>query len=630
MRDGSTGYRRDIDGLRTIAVLPVVFFHAGWSALSGGYVGVDVFFVISGFLITGIIAREVDEGRFSIVAFYERRIRRILPALFAVIVFVLAASAVLYFPKDFASVGRSIVATLLFVSNVNFWLESDYFGASAHTKPMLHTWSLAVEEQFYIVFPLLLVFVARVLPRWRAAVLWAIFAGSLLFCVWQTRAYPSAAFYLPVSRTWELAAGALLAVGAVPAIRHRRAREIVAIAGLAAIAWAVFAFTGRTRFPGAAALFPVLGAAALIHCAPGTLVGRLLSIKPMVAVGLISYSLYLWHWPLIVFTDYARDRGLSGAWAVAVVAAAFLMAALSWRFVEQPFRSRQRIPRPRLFRQAATGAAALAAISAVVMAGGGWPGRFRPDVLRLAEATEDVSPLRTRCHVNSIRAIARERCSIGANVAPDTLVWGDSHGVEIAYALGEIARSRGRALMQATGSSCTPVVGLDVTAMCNRFNLAVMRLIEARRAIRTVVLVGYWADTANSRRRGLSDALIATVQRLRASGRRVVLLDAIPPQETDVPRLLAHLAQQGRLAEQHGRARSEIVAKTLYVRPAFDQLRASGVPIVDPKDALCRGDACDIYRDGRALYFDRHHLSLAGARIVAQQAAPTVFVSAPR
>jgi peptidoglycan/LPS O-acetylase OafA/YrhL len=621
-------YRPDIDGLRTIAVLPVVFYHAGWTALSGGYVGVDVFFVISGFLITGIIAREVDEGRFSILQFYERRVRRILPALFAVIAFVLLAAVILYFPQDFASVGRSIVATLLFVSNVNFWLESDYFGASAHTKPMLHTWSLAVEEQFYIIFPLLLVLVARVAPRWRAAVLWAIFAGSLLFCIWQTSAFPSAAFYLPMSRAWELAAGALLAVGAVPAVRHRTVRELVALAGLAAIAWAVFTYTGRSRFPGSAALFPVLGASALIHCAPGTLTGRVLSLKLMVAAGLISYSLYLWHWPLIVFTDYARDRELSGGWAVAVVAAAFLMAALSWRFVEQPFRSRQRVPRPRLFHQAATGAALLAAVSIVVMAGRGWPDRFRPNVLRLAKSTEDISPLRARCHVNNIRALAEKRCAIGANVAADTLLWGDSHGVELAYALAEIARTHDRALIQATGSSCTPVIGINVTGMCNRFNPAIMRHIEGDLRIRTIILVGYWADTANPRRRGLSQALVATVERLRASGRRVVLLDAIPPQESDVPRLLAHLAQRGRLGEQHGRSRAEVEAMTRYIRPAFDRLRAAGVPIVDPKDTLCRGQACDIYRDGRALYFDRHHLSLAGARIVARDAARTIFGTA--
>lgn len=621
-------YRADIDGLRTLAILPVVLFHAGVARLGGGYVGVDIFFVISGFLITGIIAREVDEGRFSIAGFYERRVRRILPALFAVTLFVLGAAAWLYFPSDFRLVGRSVIATLLFVSNVNFWAESDYFGASSQTKPMLHTWSLAVEEQFYIVFPLLLLAIARYGPRRRTAVLWLVFAGSLAFSIWQTCAHPTGAFYLPMARAWELATGALLAVGAVPAVRGRGPREALALAGVLAIAIAVFGFTERTRFPGAAALLPVLGSAALIHAAPGTLVGRALSTRLMVAIGLVSYSLYLWHWPIIVFLQYARDARLEGWWTLLAIAASFAMAILSWHVVERPFRGKggaRRVPRARLFAGAGAVAALLALASAAVYAKRGLPGRFPAPVLALANADRDVSPLRTSCHVNTARDLARAPCRLGAAVPPGAILWGDSHGVELAYALGELARAHGAALIQATASSCAPVPSLPVERVCDRHNRNTLALIARDPALGTVVLAGYWTDPANRRRPGFATALLLTAERLRALGRRVVLVEDAPPQPFDVPHRLAHLAERGALATQAGTSRAEGVRLAAYLEPTVARLRGEGVTVVTPADALCHGDACDIYRDGHPLYFDRHHLSLSGARLVARLAEPAVF-----
>ena len=318
---GAGRYRRDIDGLRAIAILPVLLFHAHVPGFSGGYVGVDIFFVISGFLITGIIAREVDEQRFSLVHFYERRFRRIMPALSLMILAVLAAACWLYLPGDIEGVPKSALAATLFASNLWFFTDTGYFAGGADVKPLLHTWSLAVEEQFYIGFPILLMLVARFAARWRGLIVGAIAAISLALAIALQRDTSGFTFYLLPTRAWELFAGALLALGAIPAARARWLREALAWSGLLSVAFAVIFYTRETVFPGITALPPVLGAALLLHSAPGTSVGRLLSMPLFVGVGLISYSLYLWHWPLIVFTEYATDAALTGSTAIAVVTA---------------------------------------------------------------------------------------------------------------------------------------------------------------------------------------------------------------------------------------------------------------------------------------------------------------------
>ncbi len=619
----SRAYRPEIDGLRTVAILPVLLFHAGVSGLPGGFVGVDVFFVISGFLITGIIAREVDEQRFSIVRFYERRIRRILPALVAVMVAVLAGAAWLYFPGDFRMVPRSVIAALLSGSNILFWSEAGYFDAAAHSKPMLHTWSLAVEEQFYIVFPLLLILLHRYGARSLLHVLAAIFVGSLALCIVLTRTHPEFAFYLLPTRAWELMAGALLAVGAVPAVTDRRAREVVAVAGLAAIGWAVVAFTPATAFPGAAALLPVLGAAALIHAAEGTAVGRLLSLRPVVFVGQISYSLYLWHWPVIVFAEYATDRRLTGGWTVAAIAVSFVLAALSWRTVERPFRNSQWVPQARLFKLAGVAAASIVVVSIAGVAARGWPQRFAPEVLALDAASKGVSPRRDACHRQQDDPPGIPPCRFGADVPPAALLWGDSHGVEMSYALGELARVRGQSLVSETTSDCTPVLGLvSLGDACAARNREVVSYLDAHPGIRTLFIVGFWANPANQRRPGLPQALAATIARLRTGGRTVVLLGGVPMQAWPVPRHLAHLEQRGVLSEPDGVTLAEHTAMTRYLAPTLAGLRADGVTVVEPSDLLCRSGRCDVYRGGQVLYFDRHHLSVAGARIVAAGLAP--------
>ena len=613
-----TCYRSDIDGLRALAILPVLLFHAHIPGFSGGYVGVDIFFVISGYLITGIIAREVDGGTFSLVRFYERRFRRIIPALSLMILAVLAAAAWLYLPGDLEGVPRSALAATLFAANLWFFTDTGYFAGGADVKPVLHTWSLGVEEQFYIGLPILLLLLARFAPRRRSVVIGIIALLSLGLAIAFQRDTSGFTFYLLPARAWELLAGSLLALGAVPMPRNRALREAIAWAGLMAVSLAVFCYDRDTVFPGVAAMAPVLGAAALLHCAPGTTAGRVLTLPPLTAIGLLSYSLYLWHWPLIVFTEYATDAPLSGWTRLAVIAAAFLAAFLSWRYVERPFRDHRRFSSRAIFRFTAAAMALLCLLSTALMAAGGWPQRFPPHALRLAEGRADISPERGRCHDTFARSAAP--CILGAPVKPDAMLWGDSHGVELAYALSLRAAAGGRSLVERTTSSCPPVLGYDPPKdpRCARANRAAFDAIRADPGIRHVYLVAFWANGEFDDPAFVA-ALDRTIGAIRAQGREVVLIGPVPPQPFDVPRRLAHLALSGDPGRATGAARSAIEGRTVHLRALFARLRRNGVQVIEPMAALCTDGHCALMRDGRPLYFDSHHLSVAGARLVVDQ-----------
>ena len=605
-------YRADIDGLRALAVVPVVLYHAGVPGFSGGYVGVDIFFVISGFLITGIIAREIDERRFSIWQFYERRARRILPALLVMLAVVLAAASFLFLPADFEGVPRSALAALGFAANIWFFTQSGYFQAAAETMPLLHTWSLGVEEQFYIVFPLALVLVARFAAERRKLIVWLGALASFALA-WATQdAGDGSAFYLLPARAWELLAGSLLALGAVPRVERRGTREALAWAGFALILLPVFYYERSTVFPGLAALPPVLGAALLIHAGGKTQVGRLLSLRPLVWIGLVSYSLYLWHWPLIVFVQYWQDAPLTLLQSAGVIAASLVMAWASLRFVETPFRDRSRYSRKAILTLSAGGMAGLAAISLTLVSLGGWSARFPPEVARYAAAARDVSPARSACLRTSF-APPDGSCTLGAAVPADTLVWGDSHGVEIAWALGERLERQDRALEQRTLGSCVPTIGAapDANEDCLRFNAAVLGEIGARPELQTIVLAAYW----ESGRHDDPSALDATLARLEALGRDVVLIGAVPAQPRDVPRALSHAAAFG-TAPPDPRERADYEARTAWLRERYDDWRSRGVKIIDPAQSLYTGDRGKLVSGGKVLYFDSHHLTLAGARLV--------------
>ncbi|HTO03652.1 MAG TPA: acyltransferase, partial [Opitutus sp.] len=424
-------YRPEVDGLRALAVMAVVLFHTHLK-MPGGYVGVDIFFVISGYLITALIAGELTAGTFSLRNFWERRIRRIVPAAMVTVAACLVVGFFLMLPSDFADLGRSAVAQALVAANFHFYSEAGYFSAPADAKPLLHFWSLAVEEQFYLVFPFLLLG----LHRWRKA---TIFRGVALIAVMSfglsvagVRWFPDATFYLLPTRAWELATGALLALRGATLPLPERSRVPLGWAGIALMVAPMFLYDRETPFPGLAALPPCIGAMLVIWSTGSgdSVLKKLLSLQPVVFIGLISYSLYLWHWPVKVFTHY----WFTGIYSplimrLLVVVVSFGLAWVSWRYVELPFRNKHRRVALRPLLVGAVGASALTLVlGAFIDARKGLPERFPPAVAQYDAAYAD-RPEKKEADLTTESA-EQGKLPVLADPptpAPSILLWGDSH-----------------------------------------------------------------------------------------------------------------------------------------------------------------------------------------------------------
>ena len=349
-------YRPEVDGLRALAVLPVILYHAGFELFSGGYVGVDVFFVISGYLITAILYREIQAGTFTIGRFYERRIRRLYPAVTAVTLACLPFAWLLLLPSEFRDFLFSVASVQIFASNLYFWTQSDYFGSAAELTPLLHTWSLAVEEQFYLIFPFVLILLRRLSLRLLLTVLSLGALASLALAQELIDSHASASFFLLPTRAWEMLAGSLLALGMSEAgTRHRWLGNLAALAGVGMIGASTFLYHSGTPFPGVYALVPVVGTVLVIAFATReTLVGRVLALRPLVFIGTVSYSAYLIHQPLFAFARIYTMRSLNLPLVLGLVGVTFLLAYFSWKFIENPFRQRRNFERQALFTTAAT------------------------------------------------------------------------------------------------------------------------------------------------------------------------------------------------------------------------------------------------------------------------------------
>lgn len=689
-----TAHRSDIDALRAVAVVLVILYHFGVTQLGGGFVGVDIFFVISGFLIGGILDRELGEGRFSLTRFYERRVRRIFPALFAVLGVSAVAAMLWLFPADFERFAQSAGAASLFWSNIFFNASSGYWDAAASTKPLLHTWSLAVEEQFYLVFPLILFALRKASARRRLLVLGAMGVISFAASVWAVSATPTAAFYMAPYRFWEFLIGAGLAILpnlSSPASAQREGRgprypsatgvegrarfsllakfcgwkdlgplplpafgrsagddtffqSAMALIGLVLIAISVFSLTPGSAFPGLGAVLPCLGAALLIAAGPDNAVSKILSVKPIAFVGLISYSLYLWHWPVWVFAGFVLARTPTPMEAVGLAALTFVLSVLSWKFIEQPFRQKNAVAQRPLFAMAGAAMAAVCLFAVVGMASKGLPQRFDAKTLQIASVEAPRDAIKDRCFGIAPKDVSVHRlCGLGAEKqAASFILWGDSHAEAIEPAIAEIAKKHGRRGLFAGSPSCVPLIGVDRydVPACRAFNDRVLAMIQRHKEITTVILMARWGkaaqgtaygnegsgfvaigdDEAHAQKPSDNAAIFArglkrTIEALRADGRQVLLVGPVPEIGWTVPQVLARLAQEHREHVVVAPPAAKFYAREKEVLPLFHAMAAQqGVTAVFPHDYLCKSGRCSVRKEGIPLYKDEHHLSEFGAK----------------
>tara|TARA_R110000751_G_C13773964_1_gene480451 strand:+ start:412 stop:2376 length:1965 start_codon:yes stop_codon:yes gene_type:complete len=645
-------YRPDIDGLRTLAVLPVILYHAGAHWLPGGFVGVDIFFVISGYLICSIILRESHAGEFSFIRFYERRLRRIIPALLLVLLSTVIVFQVIALPDQAQDAAESGISALLSVSNFYFWRHSGYFAPSSDFLPLLHTWSLAVEEQFYLLFPVVVLLVLK----FRLPIKWVFVAGviaNFAFGYWLSLAKPSVAYYLLPARAWELGIGAILAAGAIPPIKGSLLRELVPALGIGLIVFSmVFIHSGMT-FPGWVALMPCLGTAMVIHAGGQSWAAqRLLAARPVVFVGLLSYSLYLWHWPVLVALRIRTATAhLDLPLAALGIVMTFLLAWLSWRYVEMPFRNRREMPGRTMLVRLTQGAAALVLVCGVAIATNGFSMKLDQAARVALAASKDIDPLRDMC-----RNVAdRSQCKFGPKEVPVTYaVIGDSHAATIRPAIAASGLMGDAAGTLFWYGSCPFLDGAEMEHQpsdCADFKADVWAFLQDHPDLETVILAGRLAKVVTGiipenagaypefftdaqtvtpsvaeNARVFKRAYARTLGRLESLGLNVILLGSLPEPGFDVPRTMA-LARYNGFQPPQGVRVSEVAERAGRVDAMLSLIAGQhpGVRFIPVWESFCSGQWCQTQQNGVPLYCDDDHLSFrAAATIVAPAIAAAV------
>ncbi|OYP35432.1 acyltransferase family protein [Rhodopirellula sp. MGV] len=659
-------YRPEIDGLRAIAVLSVVIYHAGLG-LSGGFVGVDVFFVISGYLVTGIIRRQILAQSFSLRQFYCRRIRRIFPAAAVVTAVVLAFGYRSVMSVDLTQIAKASLAQSFFVSNAFFWSESGYFSRDVMTKPMLHFWSLAIEEQFYLFFPLVLVVLAKLPSRFVRHVIAFVTVLSFLLAFYGTYRHTSATFYLLPTRAWELLAGGWLAfrprdvdetaarTSTSPLKSMAMSSEILSAAGLMAIVWSVFWIDESIAFPGWVAVVPVFGAVAVIATNERrqTWAGRLLSIRPVVFVGLISYSLYLWHWPLMAMARYfVVDPSRSLLLVIALLS--LPIAALSWRLIEQPFRKRQWLASDkRLVITCTCVWGFILFVSMGLVWSGGATGRFGPEMETLITDATWTGNWASR-EIDEVKRGDVPEYGVKGALPADVLLWGDSHAMTWINVIDQAAKATGRTGVACLHGGTPPITGLTRTGMpgCDQFNAATLEL-AAKLNVKDIFLVSRWSvyvegysasDPKTDGRRDddlfLSDdgspnetgaeSLAAMIRQVQAMGERlqstfsvtpprVWLIRQIPPQHSVVAvaavrnKLLGWPANEIRTTTRDEYFEQQKRIESFY-EAADAAFSPTGGGVIDFNDQFFDSEGRALIRSGEIFFYrDDDHLSRSGA-----------------
>jgi peptidoglycan/LPS O-acetylase OafA/YrhL len=647
----SPGYRADIDGLRAIAVLAVVFFHAHVTGFGGGYVGVDIFFVISGFLITGILQREMERGTFSFALFYERRMRRIFPALFTVVLVFAAVGWLVFDQWSLRVYGESLLAVSGFVSNVYFRAQvhdlAGYFKQTYEQQWLLHTWSLSLEEQFYLFFPMLLLCLHRLARRYIAPIVLVLFFASFGLSARGVFHSPIATFYLLPARAWELLLGSLLALKVLPPLKSVFLRSVAGVSGLCAIAYAVIFFTEKTHFPGPAALLPCGGAALLLYAGEDgdAMISRILGWRPLVFVGAISYSLYLWHWPVILLTEsFFATSAITHAQMALAVLLSFALAVVSFECIETPFRKRG-VTKASTYRAVLVGVVASVCIAAVGYAfsmKNVYPDRFSAESQRLIALNGGLSAGKLdgcgNYHPSPSRYEDMKFCTFGDG-PNKTLVWGDSHGEQL-YPLLESMRKDGElrdpALVFAIAEGCVLSEHVQLSNAdyrCDSYmRYALMRAAKPDVDIVFIVFSPWWILDRDGRTcladDGRCSKLLSGAEawrtflgemeqhiiELQRAGKHVVLTVPFPIYRENIPVLDVRNIMLARLHIPERRA-----TPTLPENVPKD-VRAlamkTDVTLYDPQGALCPDGTCIYAENNVSFYADDSHLSVGHLEVL--------------
>lgn len=626
-------YRPDIDGLRAIAVLSVAFYHYGATWLPGGFTGVDIFFVISGFLITSILRREIEAGEFSVLRFYDRRARRILPALLTVLAATMLAGWFLLMPGDYADLGESAAYAAFGLGNLFFYWNTGYFDQTADLHPLLHTWSLGVEEQFYLVWPVALLALFRLTKSAKGlAITGALVITGFAYAVFQTSLDPKAAFYLPHPRAWELGIGALLAFA--PKIKGWAASEALRLGGVVLIAYSLLAVTSVSIFPGLNALYACLGAACLIWPSEAeTKVGQLLSLRPVVAVGLISYSLYLWHWPVLVLYRHFNFMLTPTAQAsVALLAVTLGLSFLSYRYVEVPARKHQAGPL-RVLPVGIVSALAMGAAGVFAATAAGFPARIPTEmqkVSNLAQMWEWQCP-----QTITVEQTGRSHCAFGApweSAAKRVVLWGDSNGEHLAPLVAAAAAPFDASILMLPG--CSPAIGGPVqfaqpgfAPECALLHEDAMAILTSGAKIEAVVLSSLWVHWApmlqgsgGDTEQGMritSQGLEATIKAVSRPGRRLILVAGIPLMHSSITPMCSisgskTIWRRECSLDDTTVTRSHFEARQRSTYEMIEEVSSNTATLgtigVYPADGMCDQHLCGSTFNGEFVYRDPTHI----------------------
>ncbi len=609
-------YRTEIDGLRALAVVPVVLFHAGFDFFSGGFVGVDIFFVISGYLITSLILYEIEEKKFSLINFYKRRVRRLLPSLLVVMIVSLPFAWFFLAPRDLKDFGQSLVGVSTFSSNFLFWWESGYFEQVAELKPLLHTWSLALEEQFYIVFPLFLLLVWRLGRTWILIILLCFFLISLGLSEWLVRKVEdpkliSAAFYMLPTRGWEFLIGIFVAFylkskGHVPS---HLLNQVISILGVGMIIYSIIYFNKNTPFPSFYTLIPTLGTALLIiGSINGTLIYKLLTNKFLVGVGLVSYSTYLWHQPLLAFTRYTFLNEVSDFLLIFICLSSLCLGWISYHYVEAPFRDRSKTSTSFLMTFVAIGTLTLSSLGLVIHFNDGF--KSRVDYGNKLSTLEK-SPLRRECHS------VKEPCEFFEDKI-SLATFGDSHVVELSYALAEYFLPFGYGIQQNSYSGCPPNIS-SPEKYCKEWTLNAIERINSDKRIKGVIIgyyLSYYLSENNTEQDSQWNDLLQIMNKFSSAGKKVFFLLQPPTLKVAIDRQVLLNGPN----EVIGLTRKKWIQKNNYVLNRLHELPQETI-ILDSMKILCDNTVCFSGDEDGYYYFDEHHLSLHGARKVVNEIA---------